>query len=379
MMAVILDVEATYPLNADISKELIAYVKEVYATEVPVEEGATRETINKFASRQLCLDAAQTIANRIDTPQFDPAMAYTLIDRAMEISHAGRGVTGGYSTSPLPGKVDDRPGLRPLYLSDKLDLDLGGGCANGELIVVVAPPSGGKTTALCITGSRNAKRGGHPLHISMEINRLKVIRRYDSEMTNMGYTDLMKNPDVVRAKREAMVARGGDVYIEDWSYRNVTPAHIQGHVQRMRAIGQSPDMVIVDYLELMEPNPRQSRARVDIRHEMGRLGKELRQVAVRLDIPIITAWQINRIGSTVPLIQREHLSECWDIVKHADTIISMNQLPEEDRINEARLGILKQRNSSKMDHVVRVNYDKDACQIWDKGVYNAINTVGPGT
>jgi len=162
--------------------------------------------------------------------------------------------------------------------------------------------------------------------------------------------------------------------IRDWSYAEATPHDVHGLVKRLRRQGQAPDLLILDYLELMVPNKTKYIARSEQRHIWGRLGRDTRAMAVELGIPVLTAWQVNREGSEVDRIQLQHVSECWDIIKHADAIIALDQSPAEAANHVMLFSILKQRDSS-IRRSVRTYCDLDRCEIRDPNAIGGVDVA----
>jgi replicative DNA helicase len=142
-----------------------------------------------------------------------------------------------------------------------------------------------------------------------------------------------------------------------------SPADIKALVKRLRNQGIDIDMVIVDYLELMSPN-RQigTYAKREMRHVFGQQIKEMRSTAVALQVPLVSAWQINRAGSEVDTVTMAHVSECYDLNKHADIILGLNQSIGEANNNQMRIGVLKQRDNTARPQIY-VRSDLDRCTV----------------
>jgi replicative DNA helicase len=297
----------------------------------------------------------------------------------MDLAESAGGAVVDLDDTGLPGTTDDRPGLCPLGLSAELDASLGGGVASGELAVLLAPPARGKTSYLVAIGAKAAQAGRHVLHVTLEISTRRVGRRYDSTLTGLKSSDLIQAVSAVAAARKQVKTNGGSIHIKDWSYMDVTPNDIRGLTKGMRAAGKSVDLIIVDYLELLTPNSGDNYSRREQRHVYGQLGKQMRAMAVGLDVPVITAWQVNREGSDMHNVELRHISESWDIIKHADQIISMNQTDAERDEHIMRLRVLKQRDStdrsvfylhSDLDRMV-IRGDKDRSDPIDKPTLHA--------
>jgi replicative DNA helicase len=339
-----IDVSATF--NGDRLDELLDLIEEIENTKA-VPHDALHQSARRWAARELLTQASRYVATNLASPDLDPAVAHHLCQRAVDLTESAGGAVVDLDDTGLPGTTDDRPGLCPFGLSDELDTSLGGGVASGELAVFLAPPARGKTSYLVAVGAKAAQAGKHVLHITLEISTRRVGRRYDSTLTGLKSSDLIGSVKAVAAARKKVKKNGGSIHIKDWSYTDVTPNDIRGLVKGMRASGQSVDLVIVDYLELLQPSSTgENYGRREQRHVYGQLGKQMRAMAVCLDVPVITAWQVNREGSDMHNVELRHVSESWDIIKHSDQIISLNQTDAERDERVMRLRVLKQRDST---------------------------------
>ncbi|HUW11712.1 MAG TPA: DnaB-like helicase C-terminal domain-containing protein [Anaerolineae bacterium] len=356
-------IQASHPQGSARAQELCDVVSHMEeAQEVP--DDIIQDAVKKFARRELLSQAATQIASHIGDDEIDVLSVQTLVARALDLGESVNGQVVDALESPLPGEVDCRPGIAALGLGDQLDFVLGGGVAEGELLCIVAPPARGKTSYLIAIGAAAAAHGRNVLHITLEISEARVRQRLDQAWTGMKVPNMIANPRTVVHARQKVKDTGGTVWVKDWSYQDggTTPADVKALVRQMRSRGITIDMVVIDYLELMSPNRTGNFSRREMRHVYGQQIKEIRAVAVGLGVPICTAWQINRAGMSLDTVTMEHVSECYDINKHADIILGLNQSDGEAENNQMRIGVLKQRNGTARPQI-HVKSDLDRCQI----------------
>jgi replicative DNA helicase len=211
------------------------------------------------------------------------------------------------------------------------------------MMIWLAPPGVGKTSLLINQGVEMAKAGSKVLHITLEINKAKCRQRVDQKLTGLTNAERLGKPKLVVEARKALTKSGGEFYIKDWCSRNVTCDDIRTLVRNMRAQGEEVDTVCVDYLELMAPSKINRHGE---RFNFSLVAKEMRRLANELGIKLITAWQVNRVGADKHIIGKTDVSECWDIVKHADIIMGLNQNEKELEGHILRVNIIKQREST---------------------------------
>jgi len=330
-----------------------------------VPDGA-RAIVERWVAKRWYTLAAEYIEAKRSAPDFDPSILDDFMARAVAV----RRLTGSrpmpLNDAPLPGATIDRPGVVGLGVSRNLDRLLDGGVGAGELCVVLAPVSRGKTSVLCAMGAYAATRGRTVYHLTLELARAKVVRRYEESWTGYHRKDLVKRPELAEEARKLVLRARGDVLYEDWSYEDVTPNRVEGAIEQARIDGHPVDFVVIDYLGLMEPNPRYRDAyRHEQHHAYKRLTKDVRRLAVALDLPIITAWQGNRNSYHSLDLEVTDAGESWGPVEDADIIIGLNQGRTERERGEMRFKILKTRESDDIGREVKVRVDVPTNQYRD--------------
>jgi KaiC/GvpD/RAD55 family RecA-like ATPase len=295
--------------------------------------------IADYLGRELANQAAIHIGSRLETDRFDLEVPFRLLERGMEIA-SGMNLDVVDLIEADPTDEHEREGIATVGLGKVMDDHLGGGVANGEMLIWLALPGGGKTSYLKNQGMAMAMAGEHVLDITLEINGRKVRKRCDQWLTKLESEELLGRPKLVVSRRRELA---GKYYVKDWCDRNVTCDDIRNLVKNMRAQGMEVTVISVDYLELMAPTKNNRHGE---RFNYSLIAKEMRRLANELDVKLITAWQINRAGTGKHVFGKEDVSECWDIIKHADIILGLNQNEEELDNHVMRVKIMKQREST---------------------------------
>jgi hypothetical protein len=114
-----------------------------------------------------------------------------------------------------------------------------------------------------------------------------------------------------------------------------------------------PDLLIVDYLELLRPN----RA-IDAEYQaQERIAQELRGLAMEHNFLVWTATQTNRMGKKVATITDAELGDSYGKIRPADWAISLNQTEEEYEKGRMRVYVVKARDSKQHYRIsAGVNY-----------------------
>jgi replicative DNA helicase len=345
-------VEVSYggPQQEGMRQELAEIVMELQEVD-EIHPDLLDRQVREFVSKAEWTNQAEYVIENVHGQSFDPGRAMELADRAMELASKVDAEVVEFDSAPLSRAADIGSVRIPLGYSPQLDSSIGGGIGRGELTILLAPPSRGKTSYLCKAGAAAAKAGLGVLHISLEIKAEKVIRRYDQGLTGLEKERLEEEAEWVAKARARVSGAGGRVWVKDWRHKAVTPSDVRTLIRRMNARGQKVDFLILDYLEIMTPDKI---SRSD-RQDYGNMGKEMRATVSELDVYLLTAWQVNRAGVDKRLLSEKDVSESWEIIKHADTIIGLNQNPAMLQSKRMILNIIKQREGTSRDKFTLVS------------------------
>jgi replicative DNA helicase len=232
----------------------------------------------------------------------------------------------------------------------KLD-EMTGGLHKGELIIIAARPSMGKTALALNIASHVATKLNEKVAIfSLEMSGESLLTRMlcatayvDSQRFRAGYLNQDERRKLAQASQKLVES---PLYIDDSAGVNLMDMHAK--LRRMQGGEQKLGLVIVDYLQLMS-----SRGRSENRNqEVSGISRGLKLMAKELDVPMMVLSQLSRapetrIGDHRP--QLSDLRESGSIEQDADLVgfIFREEVYKRDRADLhglAELIIAKQRN-----------------------------------
>ena len=223
---------------------------------------------------------------------------------------------------------------------DEIDSITKGGLGKRELGVVVAPTGAGKSMALAHLGAMAVVKGKTVVHYTLELADTVVGQRYDSCITGIRLQDLMSMKESIIGVIEHIP---GQLIIKEYPTKSATTRTLGTHLEKLRQKGIEPDMVIVDYADLLKPTATGFKSQ-ELRHSLGNLYEELRGIAQTWDIPVWTASQTNRSGLNAEVITMESISEAFSKCFVADFICSISRTMEDKTENKGRMFVAKNRN-----------------------------------
>ncbi len=233
-----------------------------------------------------------------------------------------------------------------------LDKVMKGGLGDGELGVIIAPPNRGKSFALSNIGAGAILEGKNVVHYTLEMPEKQVAKRYDLRLTKKDFDYLKGNSSkVLTALLNIQKVNKGKLIIKKYRTNECTVDTIRSHLTRLYVEkGFVPDLIIVDYADLVQP--RKSYA--DKRFELESVYLDLRDLADEYGCPVWTASQTNRGGLDKKTITMSDLAEAFNKANIADFMATLCQTVEEKADGVMRWYIAKHR-----DGVANVTLDGD--------------------
>jgi len=212
-----------------------------------------------------------------------------------------------------------------------------GGLGPGELGVVVAPSGVGKTWILTALGASAVKAGLSVVHYTMELSEHYVGARYDTVFTHIPSADLRDRKEDVKAKIKGLK---GKLLIKYYPPKGVSVKKLQLHIEKMISLGNKPDLIIVDYADLLLSHSNKTDSTYA---EQGGVYIDLRGMGGELRIPIWTASQTNRSAIDSDVIEADKIADSYAKVMNADFIMSWSRKSKDKLNNTARAHIMKNR------------------------------------
>jgi replicative DNA helicase len=242
-----------------------------------------------------------------------------------------------------------------------------GGLGPGELGVVVAPSGVGKTWVLCALGAAAVKAGKSVVHYTLELSEHYVGQRYDTVFTGVPSADLKDNKDEVFDKIKRLP---GKLLVKYFPPKGISTKKMQIHLEKMIAAGNRPDLIIVDYADLLLSHSNKSDSTYG---EQGGVYIELRGLGGELGLPIWTASQTNRSGIDSEIIEADKIADSYAKVMNADFIVSISRKSKDKLNNTARFHVMKNRfGPDGITFPSKMDTNKGIIEVYDAGSSDGI-------
>lgn len=261
---------------------------------------------------------------------------YPTFERIEQLQAAQGGITGvGTGFPDLDGKT--------------------GGFQKGDLVIVAARPSMGKTALVISLMLHAAISQQTPVALfSLEMSKEQLVQRMlcSEALVDLGrlLRGRLTDDDYVRLAQAAGHLNTAPIWIDDSGVLNVL--EMRAKARRLKAEQPELGMIIVDYLQLMQGAGKTAENR---QQEVSEISRGLKAVAKELGVPVIALSQLSR----APEQRSDHrpqlsdLRESGSLEQDADLVmflyrpeyyLSDLEAQEQGVVGKAELIIGKQRN-----------------------------------
>lgn len=213
---------------------------------------------------------------------------------------------------------------------------MAGGLAHGELGLVIAPSGVGKSFALSNIGAAAIKHGKTVVYYTLELTDGLVGRRFDSHFSGYSLNELDQHKEEIR---EVVNAIQGTLIVKEYATKSASLVDIAKHLDTLISNGVNPDIVIVDYVDLLKSNSNYEEKRFELESTY----EGLRGLAKTFNVPVWSASQTNRGGSKQEYIDNDSVAESYNKIFVADFIMTISRTPSDVDENTGRVFISKNR------------------------------------
>lgn len=248
----------------------------------------------------------------------------------------------------------------------KLD-ELTAGLQRADFLIIAGRPSMGKTAFALNIAQHVTVRGNRPvLFFSLEMTKEQLVQRLlcsearvDSHLVRTGY---LRDQDWKRIVDAAGRLADAPLFIDDTA--SLSALELRAKARRIKA-EHGLDLVVVDYLQLM-----QGRARAENRQqEIAEISRSLKALAKELSVPVLALSQLSRAVESrgeASLPRLSDLRESGALEQDADVIIFLHRPgfykedPPETERNITDVIIGKQRNGpiGKLELLFKTEYTR---------------------
>lgn len=257
-----------------------------------------------------------------------------------------------------------------------------GGLDNKTLACYIGGTNVGKSIILCNDAAEFVRKGKNVLFITCEMSEQKVTRRISANMFNMTleeYDTLVEFPEKLKKRMKRLIDESmlpfGQLWIKEYPTGQCTVLDIESYIKKIQEeLKIKIDVILVDYINIMcnYRNPNSENTYLKIKS----LSEDLRALAVKYNLIIVTASQIGRNAINGSDIVISDISESMGLTHTVDSMIGIIQT-EDMQIGEIDeetgqsvpyywFKILKIREGKNKNKKFRVNINYSKMKLIEK-------------
>lgn len=304
----------------------------------PTDPEFIKEHLTEYARKNVFIEIFQDAQTLWNSKKHDDAYQYTMkgINELFGVSFNDDVSIDISEFEEVRQRYLHQALMRARYIPTNiapLDKTLNGGLEGGKLGIMLAEPKKGKSISLIHMGAACLMmRYGRVAHFLLEGTTEQGVMRYQSRLTHIPYNRIRN--DELSKEEEKKLERIEKKYSDRldlipmnnrWDY---TVLDIEAKLRELERRGRKPNLVIVDYGDLLKSHEKHK----EFRHEQTAVFRYLKQLALIHRVPVWTASQAQRPKDDpekATILRAKDIAECYEKVRIADLIATLNQTPRE--------------------------------------------------
>lgn len=317
------------------------------------------DEVERFCKRKAIEHAVLASPALID--KGDYGQVEQLVKDAISVS-LNRDMGLSYFEDPL-GRLEElskEPQRTPTLWKSVDDL-MSGGLARTELLLVSANSGGGKSITLANLAENFLFQNMNVLYISLELSETMIAQRFDTMFTGVPTVNWKAKYKDIAGTIKNIGKEIGKLTIKRMHVGTNANA-IRAYLKEFELLyGYTPDLLIVDYLDIMGPNQYVSADNISEKDKQAT--EQLRDILFDYNMFGATASQQNRSAIDAQELNHSHIAGGLTKVNTVDWYISIILTPTMKAAGEIGFTFLKSRSSDAVGKTIYLQWDNNSLRI----------------
>ena len=227
----------------------------------------------------------------------------------------------------------------------------------------------GKSLFMCHVAASVLLQGKNVLYITLEMSEEKIAERIDANLLNINIKDIETLPKIMFESKVNAIAKKtqGTLIIKEYPTASAHSGHFRALLNELQLKKSfRPDIVFVDYLNICASSRYKGNLSVNSYSYIKSIAEELRGLAVETNVPIVSATQTTRSGSTNSDPDLTDTSESFGLPATADLMFALISTEELEQLGQILVKQLKNRyNDPTMNKRFVVGIDRAKMRLYD--------------
>lgn len=245
-----------------------------------------------------------------------------------------------------------------------IDFKLFGGFNRKELEIICAGSGVGKSLFLQNLAINFAMQKLNVVYISLELSEEMISKRLDAMTTGIAIGEIIKRKEEVNEILNNKATEYGKIWVKEMAQQtkaNDIIAYIeQFHLQHEFL----PDLLVVDYLDIMAPNNNKiDVGNISVKDKY--VSEELRGIARRFNLVLATASQLTKDSANEQVYNQSNVAGGQTKINTCDNALSVMVTDSMRQRGEWQMQFLKTRSSGGVGSRILLKFDPDTLRLSD--------------
>ena len=244
-----------------------------------------------------------------------------------------------------------------------------GGIPNKTLNVALAGTGVGKSLFMCSYASSVLLQGKNVLYITLEMAEERIAERIDANLLNTNIQDIVEIPrPMFETKITNLQSKTqGKLFIKEYPTASAHAGHFDALLNELQLKqGFRPDIIFIDYLNICNSSRYRAGSNVNSYTVVKAIAEELRGLAVKHKVPVVSATQTTRSGFSSSDVSLTDTSESFGLPATADFMFALISNEELESMGQILVKQLKNRyNDPTLHRKFVVGVDRAKMRLFD--------------
>lgn len=238
-----------------------------------------------------------------------------------------------------------------------------GGLPPKTLNVLLASTNAGKSALMCYCAAEWLRAGKNVLYITCEMSEESVLERVDMNLLDMDSKQLRKtDKNTFREKINKLKKTTlGKLKVKEYPTGSANAIHFDALLKEYKQKNNfEPDVIIIDYINICSSS-RYSTTGTNSYTYIKAIAEELRGLAVKYSVPVLSATQVNRSGTADSEPDMTSVSDSFGLAMTVDWMVALYANDQLASLKKVCATLLKTRygnKSSAKPKFLEVDYDR---------------------
>ena len=244
-----------------------------------------------------------------------------------------------------------------------------GGLPDKTLNIALAGTGVGKSLFMCSFAASCLLQGKNVLYVTLEMAEERIAERIDANLLNTPIQDIVEIP---RPMFETKITNlqgktSGKLFIKEYPTASAHAGHFDALIKELQLKQDFvPDIIFIDYLNICNSSRYRPGSNVNSYTVVKAIAEELRGLAVKYRVPIVSATQTTRSGFSNSDVSLTDTSESFGLPATADFMFALISNEELESMEQIMVKQLKNRyNDPTLHRKFVVGVDRSKMRLFD--------------